>query len=404
MRLSKCRPPTSKTALIVGAGLGGLTSALALQRDGWSVRVCEQASALGDVGAGITLSPGAGRALSWLGVGDELLAASLPVPDIAFVHYRTGELLAGTLAPGALAGRGFDTPRHIHRADLHSILLAAVRRFDPAAVITGQRLVTVEQGDSGVVARFAGESAGAAGTSREAKMLIGADGVRSAVRAALFDDSPPRFAGQIAFRCLIPTAQAAPFMHGVNAAVSIGDARIFNRYLIRQGTLVNVIGIARSERWRQEGWHTPATVAEFLEEFSGFHADILGLIQCAPPSSLIKWGLFVRSPLPRWSVERVVLVGDAAHPILPFLGLGAALAIEDAVVLSRALAQVPSLQGAFAAFQRARMQRVEAVRLGSIRQGEIIQASDPRGSDLRQSPSQDSAIFDYDPCVVPVQE
>jgi salicylate hydroxylase len=95
-------------------------------------------------------------------------------------------------------------------------------------------------------------------------------------------------------------------------------------------------------------------------------------------------------------------VGDAAHPILPFLGLGAALAIEDAVVLSRALAQLPTLHGAFAAFERARMPRVEAVRLGSIRQGEIIQAGEPTGSDLRQSPSQNSALFDYDPCTVPI--
>jgi salicylate hydroxylase len=112
----------------------------------------------------------------------------------------------------------------------------------------------------------------------------------------------------------------------------------------------------------------------------------------------------VRPPLPRWSFERVVLVGDAAHPILPFLGLGAALAIEDAVVLSRALAQIPTLHGAFAAFQHARMQRVDAVRLASIRQGEVIEASDPQPSDLRQSPSQDSAIYDYDPCAVPVEE
>jgi salicylate hydroxylase len=411
MRVSTRPSSASKTALIIGAGLGGLTTALALQRDGWCVRVCEQAHALGDVGAGITLSPGAARALSWLGVGRELLAASLPVPDIAFVHYRTGELLAGTVASGAPADRGFETPRHIHRADLHSILLAAVRSLDAAAVITGQRLVAVEQGDSGVAARFAGIGAGAGAgaggdnvaTTRKAQLLIGADGVRSAVRAALFDDSPPQFAGQIAFRCLIPTGQAAPFMHGVSAAVSIGDARIFNRYLIRHGTLVNVIGIARSERWQQEGWHTPATVTEFLEEFAGFHPDILGLIRCAPPHSLIKWGLFVRPPLRWWSVERVVLVGDAAHPILPFLGLGAALAIEDAVVLSRAMAQMPDLHGAFEAFQRARMQRVEAVRLGSIRQGEIIQAGDPRSSDLRKSPSQDSAIFDYDPYAVPVQ-
>jgi salicylate hydroxylase len=385
-----------RTALIIGAGLGGLTTALALQRAGWRVRVCEQATELGDVGAGITLSSGASRGLASLGVGPALLAASLPVPNIAFVHHRSGELLAGALTAGPAPERGFDTPRHIHRADLHAILLAAVRDLDAAAVITGQRLVTVEAGGSHAIARFAD------GSAQEAQLLIGADGVRSAVRAALFDPSPPQFAGQIAFRCLIPIADAAPFMHGINAAVCIGDARIFNRYLIRSGTLVNVIGIARSERWEQEGWHTPATVAEFLQQFDGFHADILGLIRRAPAHSLIKWGLFVRPPLPGWSTGRVVLVGDAAHPILPFLGLGAALAIEDAVVLARALVQVPELTSAFAAFERARRERVEHVRLSSIRQGDIIQASDPKACDLQQSPSQDSAIYDYDPCAVPV--
>lgn len=401
-------PARSSTALIIGAGLGGLTAALALQRAGWRVRIYEQARTLGDVGAGLTLSPGAARGLSWLGLADELLAASLPVPDIAFVHYRTGALLAGALAPGPPLDRGLATPRHIHRADLHSILLTAVLRLDAEAVITGQRLVALERNGAQVIARFDSGAAGApgaacsVGAAGDAQLLIGADGVRSAVRAALFEDAPPQFAGQIAFRCLIPIVEAAPFMRGVNAAVSIGAARIFNRYVIRQGTLVNVIGIARSERWREEGWHTPATVPEFLAEFAGFHADILGLIQRAPPRSLIKWGLFVRPPLPQWSVDNVVLLGDAAHPVLPFLGLGAALAIEDAVVLARALSQTAGANDAFEAFQRARRERVESVRLGSIRQGEIIQAGEPTGSDLRQSPSQNSALFDYDPCTVPI--
>jgi salicylate hydroxylase len=189
--------------------------------------------------------------------------------------------------------------------------------------------------------------------------------------------------------------------HG-NAAVFIGAARIFNRYLIRRGTLVNVIGIARSDRWREEGWNTPASTEEFRQEFADFHADVLALIDRAPPQSLIKWGLFVR-PLPSdWSAGNVVLVGDAAHPILPFLGLGAALAIEDGVVLARALELAADLPGALAAFQRARQPRVDVVRAQSIRQGEIIQATDPDGPSVRHSPSQNTALFDYDPCTAPI--
>lgn len=379
-------------AIIIGAGLGGLTAALALLRAGWRVRVHEQAAVLGDVGAGITLSPGAGKALASLGLGPQILAASLPIPDIAFVHYRTGERLAGVFDKGRPPDHGFEKARHIHRADLHAILLRGVREIDPDAVLTGKRLVGVTQDGASVTARFADDSAA------QADILIGADGARSAVRARLFDDAPPDFAGQIAFRCLIPYARAEPFMGAGNAVVSIGAARVFNRYLIRGGELVNVIGIAKSDRWRGEGWNTPATVEDFRLEFEGFHADVLGLIQRAPAENLIKWGLFTRPPIAQWSVGRVVLLGDAAHPILPFLGLGAALAIEDSVVLTRALALAVTPERAFAAFQRARLERVETVRTQTIRQGEIIQASDPDGPAVTSSPSQNVDLFSYDPC------
>jgi salicylate hydroxylase len=381
---------------IVGAGLGGLTAALALQRQGWRVRVYEQAPVLGEVGAGLSLSPGAGRGLASLGVGPALLDASLPVPDIAFVHYRTGERLAGAVSQDAAPDRSFETARHVHRADLHAILLAAVRANDPDAVQTGKRLERVEQGASHVVAHFGD------GEAAEAALLIGADGARSAVRRTLFDDKPPVFAGQIAYRCLIPIERAAPYLGGVNAMVSIGAGRIFNRYLIRKGALLNVIGIVQSDVWPEEGWNTPATVAEFAQAFEGFHAQVLSLIGCAPTGHLIKWGLFVRPPIATWSAGRVVLLGDAAHPILPFLGLGGALAIEDGIVLARALTEASSFEPAFAAFQRARKPRVETVRTQSIVQGEIIQASDPDRAGVRGSPSQNTTLFDYDPCTAPL--
>jgi len=390
----------ARSALVIGAGLSGLTAALALSHAGWRVRICEQAGVLGEVGAGITLSPGACRGLASLGLDADLLAASLPVPDIAFLHYWTGEFLAGALPDRSeLNPRpdpGLDSPRHIHRADLHDILVRAVRRIDPAAIETGKRLIGLTCDGSSNVARFAD------GSSREADLLIGADGSRSAVRRSLFDTTAPLFAGQIAFRCLIPARDAAPFMSPGSAAVFIGAARIFNRYLIRHGTLVNVIGIAQSDRWREEGWNTPASTEEFRREFAGFHANVLALIDRAPPLSLIKWGLFVRPPLSDWSAGNVVLLGDAAHPILPFLGLGAALAIEDGIVLARALEAAADPPSALAAFQRARQPRVDDIRAQSIRQGEIIQAADPDGFSVRQSPSQNTALFDYDPCTVPI--
>jgi salicylate hydroxylase len=381
---------------IIGAGIGGLTAALALMRRGWSVRVYEQARVLAEVGAGITVSSGAGRGLASLGVGPALLAASLPVPNVAFAHYRTGELLAGAFDTGMPPDRGFETPRHIHRADLHAILLDAVRAADPDAVKTAMTLVRAEQDGARATAIFAD------GARAHADLLIAADGVRSVVRRQWFDDQPPQFAGQIAFRCLIPRDRAAPFMAAGNAVVSVGAARIFHRYVIRGGALVNVIGIAKSERWRQEGWNTPATIAEFLDEYHDFHADVIGLIKSAPADNLIKWGLFVRPPIAEWSNGRIVLLGDAAHPILPFLGLGAALAVEDGVVIARALDEVEGLEAALAAYRFARAGRVDNVRVQTIRQGEIIQATDPDRQSLGRSPSQNAALFDYDPCTVPL--
>lgn len=379
---------------IIGAGLGGLTAALALLRDGWRVRVYEQAPVLAEVGAGITVSTGAGRVLDALGVGPQVLAASLPIPDIAFVHYRTGELLAGAFNSGMPADLGFDGARHIHRADLHAILLAAVRAHDPEAVHCAKKLAGVSESGSAVQARFAD------GSVAEADLLIGADGARSSVRACILDAEPPQFAGQIAFRCLVPREQAEPFMGGGNAVVSIGASRVFNRYLIRGGALVNVIGIAKREGWSEEGWNIPATVEEFRREFASFHPSVVGLIDQAPPDHLIKWGLFVRPPISQWSAGRVILIGDAAHPILPFLGLGAALAIEDGVVLARALKAAGEYEAAFGSFQAVRMPRVETVRMRSIEQGEIIQADEPQQRSVTRSPSQNSQIFDYDPMTV----
>jgi salicylate hydroxylase len=385
-----------RSIAIIGAGLGGLTAALALLRAGRQVRVYEAAPVLGEVGAGISIAAGTGRGLASLGIGPALLAASLPVPAVAFAHYRTGELLAGVYDRGTPRDQGFATARHIHRADLHAILLEAVRAIDPAAVLTGKRLVDAGANGDTAQACFAD------GSTIHADLLIGADGSRSAVRRALFDQDDPQFAGQIAYRCLVPIDRAAPFMGRGNAVVSIGAARMFHRYLVRGGSLVNVIGIGRSDDWREEGWNTPATTAEFLAAYADFHPDVTGLIAAAPADSLIKWGLFVRPPIARWNNGRVLLLGDAAHPILPFLGLGAALAIEDGVVLARALASTADLATAIDGYHAARLDRVETVRTQTNLQGRIIQSADPDADGMGASPSQNVTLFDYDPTTVPI--
>lgn len=386
-----------RTAAIIGAGIGGLTTALALLRRGWRVRVYEQAQSLQEVGAGISISPGAAAGLASLGLAPALLSASLPVARLAFAHFQTGEVLASS--PEQHTGGadpGLRIARHIHRADLQKLLVGAVRAFDAQALILDRRLARVEQ-DARVVAHFAD------GGRDEVDVLIGADGVRSVARRELFGDDAARFAGQIAFRCLLPRAVAEPYLSAGNAVVSIGPGRIFHRYLIRGGSLVNVIGIARSDAWPYESWNTPASSAEFLELYEDFHGDVTGLIGQAAGPELIKWGLFVRPPLARWSVDRIALVGDAAHPILPFLGLGAALAIEDGIVIARALEEIAQPAAAFECYQATRLRRVESVRLASIRQGDIIQTDGVTPQSLAHAPASQKALFDFDPCNAPLE-
>jgi salicylate hydroxylase len=384
-----------RVACIIGGGIGGMTTALALLRLGWRVRVYEQAQELGEVGAGVSISPGAAAGLASLGLAADLLRASQPVTRLAFAHFQTGEVLSENAAPAG--DSGLRAPRHIHRADLHAMLVAAVRRLDAHAVLLGRRLVSIEQGPR-VVAHFAD------GSRDQSDLLIAADGVRSVARRELFGDGVPEFAGQVAFRCLIPQAAAQAFLRAGPAVVSIGRGRIFHRYLIRGGSLLNVIGIAQSQAWPHEGWHTPATAEEFLALYADFHADVTGLIRLASGSTLIKWGLFVRPPLDRWSVGRIALLGDAAHPILPFLGLGAALAIEDAIVVARALDAIPDIDAALESYHATRAERVERVRLASIRQGEIIQNSGENRALLAGAPANDEALFDFDPCHAPLRQ
>jgi salicylate hydroxylase len=383
--------------LVVGAGLGGLTAALALDAAGIEVEVHEQAAALGEVGAGLTLSRGAQHVLAEIGLLGEVLARASAVRSNAFLHYRTGQLLDGGVdaSDGAPADATEVGPNvQMHRADLHAVLADALTRRAPAALLLGQVLVDVEDLGDRVRARFAD------GSSADGDLLVGADGLRSVVRRHLWGDGLPRFTGQVAFRALVPGPLAAPFVAGIGrAAVYLGPGRVFNRYVLRQGALVNCVAIARTDSWRDEGWTTPATGDELASLYNGWHPDVLGLIGAAP--TLTKWALYDREPLPRWRRGRVTLLGDAAHPMLPFLGLGAAMAIEDGIVLARALAASPDTDG-LVRYEAARRPRTTEVMLQSRHEGTLVQARDPDAFVPATAPSRNATYYDFDPAHITV--
>jgi len=382
--------------LIVGAGLGGLTAAIALRQRGFAVTVHEQAPQLGEVGAGLTLSRGAQRVYADLGLTEAILPHASITRNMAFLHYRTGALLFGSAdhSDGAMTG---DAPGgiHIHRADLHAVLAAAFSKLAPGRIFLNHRLIGINEIGDAVRATFAD------GSEAQATMVIGADGLRSAVRTLLWGEAVPRFTGQVAYRCLVPRDQAAPFMGAGRAAVYFGPGRVFNRYTLRRGEAVNCAAIGRTTRWEGEGWSTRAAPEEVAALYDDWHPDVLGLMHAAPRDTLIKWGLFDQAPLPQWRQGRVTLLGDAAHPMLPFLGLGAAMAIEDAMLLARALEADPTAAG-LDRYEASRRPRTSQVAELSRLQGELVQARDPDAYDPATAPAHDPSFYDFDPLSAPI--
>lgn len=382
---------------IVGAGLGGLSAAIALVQRGFRVNVYEQAPQLAEVGAGLSVARSVQQVFAELGILDRVRDAASAISAMAFLHYRSGALLAGDHdhSDGRVIGAA-PIGLHIHRADLHAILAGRFADIAPGCLHLGKRLTQFHDASGPVRLEFAD------GSHAEADMLIGADGVRSLVRQKLWGDGAPRFTGQLAYRFMMPGDQAAPWLreHG-RAAVFQGPGRVFNRYTLRGGALLNCVAITRSDEWRADGWSTPATPQEMADLYVGWHPEVRELIARAPADHLIKWALFDRPPLPGWLRGRTTLLGDAAHPMLPFLGLGAAMAIEDAMILARALEESPDATG-LTLYEDVRRPRVERIAELSRLQGEFSQAADPDSYDPKASPAQDRSLGDHDPVRVPL--
>jgi salicylate hydroxylase len=189
--------------------------------------------------------------------------------------------------------------------------------------------------------------------------------VRSAVRGFLFGAEQPRFTGYIAFRGLVPFASLPPGVIEPTSCLSTGPHHSFTRYLIRAGSVVNFVALAERDDWREEGWSIRASIEELLREYEGWYEDVRTIIRSSPPDGIYKWALFDREPLPGWTRGRVTLLGDAAHPMLPFLGQGAAMGIEDGLVLARAFAAAGSLDEALQRYEQARRARTTEVMLQS---------------------------------------
>jgi len=378
--------------LIVGAGIGGLTAALALQRAGFRVAVYEQADELGEIGAGVTITPNACHALNFL-LGEDRVESICHVPASgAIKHFETGETLIDTERGDGPKRRYGANYCQVHRADLHRALADAVRENDADALRVGARFVGCEETDDAITASFAD------GRSAVGDILVGCDGIRSAVREALWGIDEPRFTGYVAWRGLTPTGDLEAEFLAPDSAAFAGRGRTFTRYKVRHGELYNFVAFTRRDQWEAESWSERADIDEVLSEFSDFAPEVQAILRATPPEQCFKWGLFDRSPLDRWTQGRATLLGDAGHPMTPFLAQGAAMAIEDGVVLARAAAAAADWREALARYEAARRERGTFVMLESQVNARRIYERDPDSLSRNSHRSAEAlGLYDYNP-------
>lgn len=334
--------------LIAGAGIAGLTTALALADRGIASSLLERAPALSEVGAGIQLSPNASHVLLGLGLQEELEKTAV-TPDAVVVRAgRTGRKLASMPVGKAMAER-FGAPYWvIHRGDLQAALLKAALGSRRVSLRLGAEIVSFARAAGGVAVTLAD------GTRHEGSALIGADGLRSAVRADLLMDGPPQFSGYVAWRGTVASRDAPADIDRRTTCLWMGPDAHLVHYPIRGGKLINVVAVI-SGKELAPGWGEPGDPAELEPFFASWAAparDLIGRV-----AAWLRWALADRAPAARWCDGRVILIGDAAHPTLPFVAQGGAMAIEDAAVLADELADTPD--NPEAVFARTTARRIE---------------------------------------------
>ena len=390
--------------VVAGGGVAGLAAAAALGRAGHAVTVLEQAPALTEVGAGLQLSPNAMRALDAMGAGEGARALGSRPEAVELRTHASGRTVY-RLALGRTAESRWGAPYlNIHRADLLSVLEQAAR--DAGAEI---RL--------GVKVERAGDIRGGAALYTDSgvfqgDLAIAADGVRSALRPTVGGASRPTFAGNMAWRGAVSAERLPAALLSPRVTVWMGPRRHLVTYPLREGRLLNFVAVQEQAEWTAEGWSTPGDPAELRAAFAGWHPEVATLFEAVQDT--FRWGLFGHPTLKRWSRERVAMLGDAAHPTLPFLAQGAAMALEDAVVLTRALAAYDPAQ-ALELWERARKPRATRLQAAAARNGKRFHArfaldqwvkTTALGTFARLAPETAQGlndwVYSYDPTRAPV--
>jgi len=341
--------------LINGAGLGGLAAACCLMKAGHEVEVFEQSALMGEVGAGIQISANAQHVLRDLGLGPEIDRVGVRPGAYVFRLHDTGEEIQRfPLAEAHEAANGAPYTQ-LHRADFHEILARKAQEMRANIVQLNKRATHYVEDADGVTLHFAD------GTSVRGDILIGADGIRSVVRAQMSGASTPTYTGDAAWRLLIPTDKLPPNMLPPVMSVFMGPGGHVVCYYLRAGKLLNFVGLVETDDVAEESWTLKRPWDQLKANYAGWHPIIQTIIDTADKDQCYRWSLFNRDPLMDWSTKRVTLLGDSCHATLPYLAQGAVMAIEDGAVLTRALAQCGDDAEALDLYQRNRIERTARI-------------------------------------------
>ena len=353
--------------LIVGAGIGGLVSALCLNKKGYEVEIYEQSEVLSELGAGVQLSPNATRVLDYLELTDVLIPHVYEPRSFQFLNYKTEKIISkrdlGSKIQDDFGFPNFD----VHRADLQKVLLNKVEEKG-IKIYSNMKVIDVGNEENKAYIKINEEKI-------KADIVIGADGIHSVVREKLFEKKESSFTGNVAWRMLIPVDLLPRDLILPDTTVWLGPKKHFVSYHVSGGKNLNCVCLVEQEGWKNESWSERGNIEDLREVYNGWNQTIETLLKIANPNTLYRWALHDRPPMKQWSKGRIILLGDAAHPMLPFLAQGAAMAIEDGAVLADCISSYEDNEKSLKYFEQIRKPRTSFVQLAARRNAKILHLS-----------------------------
>ena len=353
--------------IIVGAGIGGLVTALCLNKKGYKVEIYEQVEALSELGAGVQLSPNATRVLNHLDLFEDLEPYIFEPNSFQFLNYSSGKIITERKLGEAIKN-DFNSPNYdIHRADLQKVLLDKIEA-ENIDIHTNMEVTSVGNNKNSAFIEIEEKKI-------EADLIIGADGIHSKVSDSIFGKKEIIFTGNVAWRMLIPVDLLPKNLILPNTTVWLGPNKHFVTYHVNGGKNLNCVCLVEQDGWLNESWSEKGDIEELKKIYKGWNKTIGALLEHVDPNTLYRWALHDRPPMEQWSKGRILVLGDAAHPMLPFLAQGAAMAIEDGAVLANCIDNFDDIDEALNQFEKIRKPRTSYVQSAARRNAKVLHLS-----------------------------